>query len=107
MNGILSFTAISASGQAYDIDFPLHPQTRSAQAVSDLLGAVLDAISRRAQDGRDLSDGDVLQALAMALAIRARMVGGSAESAAALVSELCDSAFTAAYAAAPYATGRA
>ncbi|MEW5892519.1 MAG: hypothetical protein AB1697_05225 [Pseudomonadota bacterium] len=107
MNGTLSFTAITASGQAYDIDFPLHPQTRSAEAVSDLLRAVLDTISQHAAGGRDLSDGDVLQALTMALAIRARMVGSSAESAAALVSELCDSAFTAAYAAAPYVTGRA
>ena len=33
------------AGDAYDIRFPLHPEPRSEQAVTDLLGAVLDGLS--------------------------------------------------------------
>jgi hypothetical protein len=41
----LTITALTSSGHAYDIDFPLHPQTRSSDAVADLVTAQLAAIS--------------------------------------------------------------
>ncbi|MCU0766875.1 MAG: hypothetical protein MUE39_05805 [Gammaproteobacteria bacterium] len=103
----LAFTAVTSSGRAYDIAFPLHPQTRSAQGVSDLLTAVLEAVSRTAEGRNDVSDGDVFQALAMALAVRARMVGGSAEHLESLVTGLFADAHAAARQAQPYAAGRA
>lgn len=107
MSGTLSFTAVTSGGVAYDVDFPLHPQTRSAQGVSDLLTALLDTISRVVDERRDLSDGDILQALCLALAVRARMVGAAPESAHELVTELFDGAHRAACAATPYGAGRA
>jgi len=107
MSGTLTFTAITSGGVAYDVDFPLHPQTRSAQGVSDLLTALLDTISRGVDECSELSDGDVLQALCLTLAVRARMVGAAPESAHELVIELFDAAHRAACAATPYGVGRA
>jgi hypothetical protein len=107
MSGTLSFTAVTSGGLAYDVEFPLHPQTRSAEGVSDLLTALLDTISRAVDDRRGLSDGDILQALCLALAVRARMVGAAPESVRELVTELFDAAHRAACAATPYGAGRA
>jgi protein-disulfide isomerase-like protein with CxxC motif len=102
----LDFTAVTSSGRAYDIAFPLHPMTRSAQGVSDLLTAVLEAISRTAEAGRDISDGDVLQAVVMALAIRGRMIDARTDSVQSLVEQLFADAFAAAGEAQPYVAGR-
>lgn len=107
MSGTLTFTAVTSGGVAYDVDFPLHPLTRSSQAVSDLLTALLETISRHVEDRRDLSDGDILQALCLTLAVRARMVGATPDSAYELVVELFDAAHQAACAASPYEAGRA
>jgi hypothetical protein len=71
---ILQFVAIASGGRAYDIDFPLHPETRSAQSVSDLVTKLLDTITGHASGRDDVSDGDILQALAMTAAIRGRML---------------------------------
>lgn len=107
MSGTLTFTAVTSGGVAYDVDFPLHPLTRSSQGVSDLLTALLETISSHVEKRRDLSDGDILQALCLTLAVRARMVAASPESARELVIELFDAAHRAACAASPYEAGRA
>jgi hypothetical protein len=70
----MKFTAVSSAGAAYTVDFPLHPETRSSAQVAELLSAVLAALSEIIDRDRDVSDGDVLQALAMAAAIRSRLV---------------------------------
>lgn len=103
----LTITALTSTGHAYDIDFPLHPQTRSSDAVAALVTAQLAAISEEVGRHPGLSDGDILQSLAMTLAIRARMAGGSAEGMTVLVRELFDTAFEAARAAEPVMAGRA
>lgn len=103
----LTITALTTSGQAYDIDFPLHPLTRSTEGVGALVTAALETISQQVAAGRQLSDGDILQGLAMTLAIRARMAGGSADSMKNLVHELFDDAFDAALAAPQTQAGRA
>jgi hypothetical protein len=102
----LGFTAVTSSGRAYDIAFPLHPMTRSAQGVSELLTAVLEAISRTTEARRDISDGDVLQSVVMALAIRGRMIDARTDSVQSLVEQLFADAFTAAGGAQPYVAGR-
>ena len=76
---ILQFIALTSRGRAYDIEFPLHPQTRSASSVSDLVTALLQTISDHAAQHQDVSDGDILQALAMTTAIRGRMLEGDHE----------------------------
>lgn len=104
---ILQFVAVTSGGRAYDIDFPLHPETQSPQAVSDLLTAMLESISRQTQGQADVSDGDILQALAMTLAIRGRMLEGNSEQIATLTHQLYDRAWSAATAAQSYAAARA
>lgn len=103
----LSYTAVSSTGDAYEIRFPLHPETRSPERVSDLLTSTLKAISRDVETGTPTSDGDVLQALSMALAIRARLVDAAPGASVRLMHELVDSAFAAALEARCYRTGRA
>jgi len=45
----LPYTAVTSAGEAFDIQFPLHSETRSAEAVADLLTSVLGAISARVE----------------------------------------------------------
>jgi len=103
----LTITALTSSGHAYDIDFPLHPQTRSSDAVANLVTAQLAAISEIVARHPGLSDGDILQSLALTLAVRARMVESSPESMTKLVHDLFDTAYEAARSAAPVIAGRA
>jgi len=103
----LPYTAVSSAGEAYDIEFPLHAQTRSPQVVADLLTAVLGAISERVEAGDAVSDGDVLQALAMAMAVRARMVSVAPKTSLTLMHGLVDASFAAALQASRYPTSRA
>lgn len=104
---ILQFIAVTDGGQAFDIEFPLHPETRSGQSVSDLMTRLLEAISAHVQDGGEVSDGDILQALAMTAAIRGRMLGGDSAVAGDLTRQLYDDAWKAVGAARDYAAGRA
>ena len=73
---VMQFVALTSSGRAFDIEFPLHPQTQSEQAVSDLVTQSLAVISKHAKVRKDISDGDILQALASTSAIRGRMLEG-------------------------------
>ena len=70
----LPYTAITASGTKIDFRFPLHPLTESEEQVADLLTAALAAVDEVIGEHASVSDGDIMQALAMALAIRTRMV---------------------------------
>ncbi len=87
---ILQFTAVTSSGRAFDIGFPLHEHTRSDQGVSDLLTALLDSISAFTTTTHAISDGDILQALAMSLAVRARMIDETGSTSRQLLHELID-----------------
>jgi hypothetical protein len=101
------YTVVTASGRGFDIEFPLHPHTRSesgvSETVTDLLAALSDALTVR----QDLSDGDVIQALAMTLAIRARMLDEKFDTMDELVYELLKTAMQAVHTAQPYTTSRA
>ncbi len=103
----VTFTAVTSGGRALDIDFPLHRETRSSDGVSAMATALLDAITRTLESSKGMSDGDLLQSLAMTLAIRARMLDVPPESARTLVFELVESALQAARSARTYAVGRA
>jgi hypothetical protein len=102
----LPYTAVTSAGEAFDIQFPLHSETRSAQAVADLLTSVLGAISARVELGRAVSNGDVLQALAMAMAVRARMVAVPPKTSLNLMHGLVDASFAATLSANRYQGGR-
>jgi len=103
----MTFTAVTSGGRAFEIDFPLHAQTRSEQGVSQMATALLAAISRTLESSRGMSDGDVIQSLAMTLATRVRMLETPPETSRRLVLELFESAFQAAQSARAYAAGRA
>ncbi len=70
---VLRFTAVEPGG-ARQISFPLHDHTVNASHVGALLEALLDSITKEIQATQDVSDGDVLQAVCMALAIRMNLV---------------------------------
>ena len=70
----LPYRAVTASGERIDVEWPLHPDTVSALRVEQLLSAILAVIDRDIGVSGETSNGDVLQAIAMALAIRAAMI---------------------------------
>jgi hypothetical protein len=104
---IMQFVAVTSGGRAYEVDFPLHPETRSPSSVSDLVTGLLAVISDHAGARDDVTDGDVLQALAMTTAIRGRMLEGRPEQIEGLTRQLSDSAWEAVRDAKSYAAARA
>ncbi len=91
----LAYTATTASGLEIDFEFPLHPLTVSGSDVASLLTEVLASLDRRITGSGDISDGDVLQALSMALAVRARMLEAAPGSVHRLSAELVEAALAA------------
>jgi hypothetical protein len=74
MNSHLPYRATMATGETIDVTFDLHVDTRSEVDVSALLTSLLVAIDTRVEDREGVSNGDVLQALAMAMALRVAMI---------------------------------
>ena len=95
----MPYRARTATGDSFDIDFPLHAETGSAMRVEQLVTAVLQTIARELAVGGETSNGDVLQALAMSMAIRARMIHADMASLDRLSKELLHDALEAAAAA--------
>ena len=91
----LAYTASTASGVQLEFDFPLHPLTASETDVATLLTNVLAALDTTIRASGNVSDGDVLQALSMALAIRTRMVDTASGPVHRLAAELVDTALAA------------
>ena len=74
MTSHLPYRATTASGDVIDVTFDLHAETRDADDVSTLLTAVLSALDGKVTERATISNGDVLQALAMAVALRVAMI---------------------------------
>lgn len=91
----LPYRATTTSGNQFDFEFPLHPETGSAVHVANLLDAVLATLDREIRQAGAMSNGDVLQAIAMALAVRTRMLPGEPAQMAALASGLLADALSA------------
>lgn len=88
--GMLAFTATTSTGEVLEFELPLHPQTSSAVHVGTLLEGVLDKLSEIVEGPSDMSDGDVIQALTLAVAVRLSVAGLPAETARQLVEELAN-----------------
>jgi hypothetical protein len=97
----MPYRATTASGNQYDFEFALHPETDSAVTVANLLDAVLESLDREIGRMTRVGNGDVLQALAMALAVRTRMLGARSERIDQLSRDLLDAALASAVTAAP------
>lgn len=91
----LVYSIWSEEGQNITFSFPLHPHTGSSDQVGDVLDVVLDALDREVS-AMGATNGDVLQALAMALACRAAVMEGSIEANTALADDLAQEALAAA-----------
>ena len=91
----LPYRVNTATGDVFDVEFPLHPDTGSAVRVSGLLSALLETVERDIAVAGATSNGDVLQAMAMALAVRARIIHAPPSSSGALARELVDSSLSA------------
>lgn len=95
MSRHLPYRAQTTTGNQYDFEFPLHPDTAEPVQVANLLTAVLGAVDRELKLLGNVGNGDVLQGLAMALAVRTRMLGPRSGKVDALVRELLESALDA------------
>lgn len=87
----LPYRVNTATGDEFDVEFPLHPDTGSAVRVSQLVSALLETVERDIAVAGETSNGDVLQAMAMALAVRARIIHAPPVVSRALARELVDS----------------
>ncbi len=70
----LPYEVLTSTGEKIAFEFPLHAETQSAVRVSQLLTAVLGAVDRELRVLGATANGDVMQALAMALAARTAML---------------------------------
>jgi hypothetical protein len=91
----LAFTATTASGEVLEFQLPLHPQTSSREHVGILVEQILERVSDVVEGPDTMSDGDVLQALTLSLAVRLRVSGMSSETARDLVEDLANLALDA------------
>ncbi len=93
----LRFRANTATGDRFDIDFPLHADTVSRRRTGRLVEDLLAAVTRETARAPDLANGDVLQALAMTLAIRAAMIPAPHEVTGGIARGLLEDALAAAF----------
>lgn len=91
----LPYQAKTASGDIFDIDFPLHEDTGDPVRVGQLVSALLATLDREIGLGGEVSNGDVLQAVAMALAVRSGMIHAPYETTAPLARSLVEAALEA------------
>lgn len=70
----LPYRAKTRTGDVFDLEFPLHDETGSPMRVDQMLTAILGTLDRDIGLAGETSNGDVLQALAMAIAVRSRMI---------------------------------
>ncbi|WP_018140588.1 MULTISPECIES: hypothetical protein [unclassified Thioalkalivibrio] len=71
---VLPYRYVTPSGEAVSFEFRLHPETGSAVRVQQLLDRLTDTLDNEIGLLGDTCNGDVLQALAMALAVRTEMI---------------------------------
>lgn len=88
----LAFSLKTADGKERTIEFPLHPETGDPAAVGDMLEALLETLSEYVTADTPVSNGDVVQALAMVTSIRLGMLPVPMESARALFDSLLEEA---------------
>ena len=95
----LPFPVHTDTHDTFDIDFPLSEHTENSVRVHQLLTTVLNSVDHDLKIVGAVSNGDILQALSMALAVRTRMVYAPEQTMRAIVADLADSALAASYAA--------
>jgi hypothetical protein len=92
----LPYRAKTSTGDVFGIEFPLNQDTGDAVRISQILSEILLSIDRCLAVGNPTSNGDVLQAIAMAMSVRARMIHAPTETSSRLAMELQSTALAAA-----------
>lgn len=92
----LHYSVNTFAGDKLDFEFPLHPETQSAVRVRQLLTAMLASLDHELRALGESANGDVMQALAMALAVRTAMLHAPYEIGRDLSAELVANSLTAA-----------
>ena len=95
----LPYTPHTETGDTFDIEFSLSEHTEDSVRVHQLLTTVLNSIANDLKIVGTVSNGDILQALSMALAVRSRMVYAPEQTMRTIVADLTESALAASYAA--------
>ena len=95
----LPYTVHTDTQDTFDIEFPLSEYTEDSVRVHQLLTTVLNSIANDLKIVGTVSNGDILQALSMALAVRTRMVYAPEQTMRTIVADLTESALAASYAA--------
>ena len=95
----LPYTVHTDTQDTHDIEFPLSEHTEDSVRVHQLLTTVLNSIANDLKIVGTVSNGDILQALSMALAVRTRMVYAPEQTMRTIVADLTESALAASYAA--------
>lgn len=89
----LPYRARTATGDTFDIEFPLHGETGDPVKVGQLISVLLEAIEGEISVTGEISNGDVLQAIAMTMAIRGGMIHAPIETSTSLAIDLLGKAF--------------
>jgi hypothetical protein len=95
----LPYSVVTDTGDTFDIQFPLSPHTQDSVRVHQLLTTIMNGLANDLKILGDVSNGDILQAVAMAVAIRARMIHAPESTMREIVSNLTETALEASYAA--------
>ena len=88
----LPYRTKTTSGDIIDIKFKLHDETADPVHVSNLITAILTTIDREISLMGDVSNGDVLQGVSMALAIRTHIIHAPIETTSGLTKNLLNDA---------------
>lgn len=91
----IPYAITTDTAEKFEFSFPLHPSTGSAIRVHQLLEMLIEQLSREVRQ-IETANGDVLQALAMAIAVRSRMIGAAPAVTGQLAAELVETALAAA-----------
>ena len=83
------------SGDIIDVKFNLHDETVNSVHVNNLITAILKSIDNEISLMGEVSNGDVLQAITMVLAIRAHIIHAPLETTSALAKTLLNEALMA------------
>jgi len=75
----LPYRFTTPTGDAISFEFELHPETGSATRVYQLLDRLLYTLNHEIAVLGDTHNGDLLQALAMAIAVRTEMIPADPE----------------------------
>lgn len=92
----LDYRVTTETGTVLDFSFEPHPNTANLDDVERLLSKIVGVIDEDVRANRPVGNGDVLQAVAMALAVRARMISAEPAVTLRLAGELGDRALAAA-----------